>query len=193
VANHLGLDLDLVELLAGVDADDGADHLRDDDHVTEVGLDEVGLLVGPGLLLGLAELLDQTHGLALETAVEPSARAGVDEVAELLRAEVEELVEVDTAVGELAERALGLEGCGARICQPLFIFLHAECVCCVCGASLSIACCLRPPLSRTQGGKWWSWRNVVAGFAGGGRSGSRDESVPAASSAFCAHVSNCIQ
>jgi hypothetical protein len=114
VANHLGLDLDLVELLAGVDADDGADHLRDDDHVTEVGLDEVGLLVGPGLLLGLAELLDQTHGLALETAVEPSAGTGVDEVAELLRAEVEELVEVDTAVGELAERALGLEGCGAR-------------------------------------------------------------------------------
>ena len=43
-----------------------------------MGLDEVGLLVGLGLLLGLAELLDQTHGLALETAVEPAAGAGVD-------------------------------------------------------------------------------------------------------------------
>lgn len=90
VANHLRLDLDLVELLAGVDADDAADHLGDDNHVTEVGLDEVGLLVGPGLLLGLAELLDQAHGLALETAVEPATGTGVDDITELLGREVEE-------------------------------------------------------------------------------------------------------
>lgn len=92
VANHLRLDLNLVELLAGVDTDDGADHLGDNDHVTEVGLDEVGLLVGLGLLLGLAELLDETHGLALQTAVEASAGTGVDDITELLRAEVEEPV-----------------------------------------------------------------------------------------------------
>jgi hypothetical protein len=90
VADHLGLDLDLVELLARVDADDAANHLGNNDHVTEVCLDEVGLLVGLGLLLGLAELLDQAHGLALETAVETSAGTRVDEVTELLRAEVEE-------------------------------------------------------------------------------------------------------
>ena len=90
VADHLGLDLDLVELLAGVDTNDGADHLGDDDHVTEVSLDEVGLLVGLGLLLGLAELLDQTHGLALEATVEASAGTGVDDIAELLAGEVEE-------------------------------------------------------------------------------------------------------
>jgi len=92
VADHLGLDLDLVELLAGVDANDAANHLGDNDHVAEVGLDEVGLLVGLGLLLGLAELLDKAHGLALEAAVEPSTRAGVDEVTELFGAEVEEPV-----------------------------------------------------------------------------------------------------
>jgi len=90
VANHLRLDLNLVELLAGVDTDDGTDHLGDNDHVTEVGLNEVGLLVGLGLLLGLAELLDQTHGLALETAVEASAGTSVDNIAELLGGEVEE-------------------------------------------------------------------------------------------------------
>jgi hypothetical protein len=90
VADHLGLDLDLVELLAGVDTNDGTDHLRDDDHVTEVSLDEVGLLVGLGLLLGLAELLDQTHGLALEATVETSAGTSVDDIAELLAGEVEE-------------------------------------------------------------------------------------------------------
>jgi hypothetical protein len=146
VADHLGLDLDLVELLAGVDTDDAANHLGDNDHVTEVGLDKVGLLVGLGLLLGLAELLDETHGLALETAVEPSAGTSMDEVTELLRAEVEEpairsvpcplsaiysnateccwirgnvLVEVDTTVRKLAERSLPLKLCTA-FCQPMF-------------------------------------------------------------------------
>ena len=90
MANHLRLDFDLVELLSGVDTDDAADHLRDNDHVTEVGLDEVGLLVRLGLLLGLAELLDQAHGLALEAAVEPSAGASVHDITELFRGEVEE-------------------------------------------------------------------------------------------------------
>jgi hypothetical protein len=55
-----------------------------------VGLDEVWLLVGLGLLLGLAELLDQTHRLALETAVETTARTGVHDVTELVRGEVEQ-------------------------------------------------------------------------------------------------------
>lgn len=90
VADHLGLDLDLVEHLAGVDADDRADHLRDDDHVTQVSLDNIGLLVGLGLLLSLAELLDETHGLALQAAVDSSAGTGVNDITELVRGEVEE-------------------------------------------------------------------------------------------------------
>jgi hypothetical protein len=92
VANHLRLDLHLVELLAGVDADNAADHLGDDNHVTEVSLDKVGLLVGLGLLLGLAELLDQAHGAALEATVDLSPGTGVDDIAELIGAEVEETV-----------------------------------------------------------------------------------------------------
>ena len=102
MTNHLRLDLDLVELLAGVDTDDGADHLGDNDHVAEVGLDEVGLLVRLGLLLRLAELLDEAHGLALQAAVDPAAGAGVDELAELLGREVEETV------------SRGLVACGAE-------------------------------------------------------------------------------
>lgn len=92
MTNHLGLDLNLVELLSGVDTNDGADHLGNDNHVTEVRLDEVGLLVGPGLLLGLAELLDQTHGLALQATVEATTGTSVDNIAELLGGEVKEPV-----------------------------------------------------------------------------------------------------
>lgn len=92
MANHFRLDLDLVELLAGVDTNDASNHLGDDNHVSEVGLDEVGLLVGLGLLLGLSELLDEAHGAALQTAVDPSAGTGVDDISELVRGEVEEAV-----------------------------------------------------------------------------------------------------
>ena len=80
VADHLGLDFDRVEDFAVVDTDDGTDHLGDDDHVTQVGLDDGGLLIGGSFLLGFAELLDETHGLALETALETTAGAGVDEL-----------------------------------------------------------------------------------------------------------------
>ena len=100
VTDHLRLDLDRVEdlgtmmsreqqsryvestHLAVVDANDTANHLRDDDHVAQVGLDDSRLLIGGRLLLRLAELLDKTHGAALQTALEPPARASVDELKE---------------------------------------------------------------------------------------------------------------
>lgn len=66
--------------LAVVDANDTANHLRDDDHVAQVSLDDSRLLIGGRLLLRLAELLDETHGAALQTALEPPARASVDEL-----------------------------------------------------------------------------------------------------------------
>lgn len=109
MTNHLRLDLDLVELLAGVDANDTANHLGDDNHVSEVGLDEVGLLVGLSLLLSLSELLDETHGAALQATVDPAAGTSVDNIAKLVRGEVEELIKVDSSVGELSERSLSLE------------------------------------------------------------------------------------
>lgn len=92
MANHLRLDFDLVELLAGVDTNNRADHLGDNDHVTEMRLDEVGLLVGLGLLLGLSELLDEAHGLALQAPVDSAAGAGVDDITQLLGVEVQETI-----------------------------------------------------------------------------------------------------
>ena len=90
MADHFRLDFDLIELLAGVDANDRADHLGHDDHVAEVSLHEVRLLVRLRLLLRLAELLDQAHRLALKTAIEPTASTGVNDIAELFRRQIEE-------------------------------------------------------------------------------------------------------
>ena len=43
-------------------------------------LHDGGLLIGGCLLLGLAELLDESERLALETALEATAGAGVDKL-----------------------------------------------------------------------------------------------------------------
>ena len=79
VSHHLGLDLHLVKGLAVVHAHDGSGHLGDDDHVSQVGLDDVGFLVGGAFLLLLAELLDQGHGLALQAAGELPADSEIKE------------------------------------------------------------------------------------------------------------------
>jgi len=92
VADHLRLDFDLVEFLAGVDANNRTDHLWHDDHVAEMCLDQVGLLVGLCLLLGLAQLLDQSHRTALKTSVESTTGAGMEDVKQLVGWEVEESV-----------------------------------------------------------------------------------------------------
>ena len=85
-------DLDLVELLAGVNTNDTANHFGDNDHVTKVCLDEIWFLVGFGLLLGLSQLLNQAHWFSLKAAVEPAASASVHDIPELFGGKVEEPV-----------------------------------------------------------------------------------------------------
>ena len=90
MSNHLRLDLNLIELFSRVDTNDTTNHLGDNDHVSQVSLDKIGLFVRLSLLLCLPQLLDQTHRLALETTVEPTAGTSVDNITELVGGEVEE-------------------------------------------------------------------------------------------------------
>lgn len=106
MADHLRLDFNLAESLAVVHTDNGTDHLRNNDHVTEVGLDGSGLLVVTALSLGLAQLLDQTHRLSLQTTLETTASSGVNQLNQLLVGQVHELFQVNTTVGELTESSL---------------------------------------------------------------------------------------
>lgn len=80
VTGHLRLDFHGGERLSVVDTTDGSDHLGDDDHVSQVGLDGGRLLVGCGILLGLSQLLEKTEVLSLESSLEPSSCSGVDEL-----------------------------------------------------------------------------------------------------------------
>lgn len=55
-ADHVELDLYVVEGLAVVDSDVGSDHLGQHDGVSEMGLDRDGLLTSGTVLLGLFAL-----------------------------------------------------------------------------------------------------------------------------------------
>jgi hypothetical protein len=74
-----------------------------------MGLDDRRLFVRRGFLLGLAQFLDQAHGLALQTALETSTCASMDEFDKVIIGHVEELFEFDATVGKGAERPLLLE------------------------------------------------------------------------------------
>jgi len=106
VSHHLGLDIDVVEHLAVVDSDLGMDHLGDDKHVAKVGLDNSGLVKDTALSLGLAELLDESHGLSLEASLHASSGTGMNVVQKFLVAQVKKLVKLNSAEHELLELSL---------------------------------------------------------------------------------------
>ena len=62
MSNYLGLNLHLGEDLPVVHTHDGAINLGDDDHVPQVSLHDVGLLIRGALLLLLAELCKWREG-----------------------------------------------------------------------------------------------------------------------------------
>jgi hypothetical protein len=106
VADHIWSDFDLVEGLTVVDTDDGTNHLWDDNHVTQMGLDDGWSLVLAGLSLGLTELSDEAHWLSVHTTLELSSSTGVHHVVEVLEGKVEQILEVNASVGKLLEGSL---------------------------------------------------------------------------------------
>jgi len=76
--------------------------LGDDNHVSQVSLDDGRLLVGGCLLFGFPQLFDEAHGLALETPVDSAASSCVKNISQLVGAEVKES-EVGKDTGQLKE------------------------------------------------------------------------------------------
>merc|ERR1719193_1201300 len=109
VAHHLWLDLNLGENLAVVYTNNRSSHLRDNDHISQMSLHNIWLLVDRGFLLLLPEFLDQGHWLTLKTTRELAPDSAGEELHQALIVHVQELIEVNTTVGELAESPLLLQ------------------------------------------------------------------------------------
>lgn len=86
-----------------VHTDNRSNHLRYDDHVTEMGLNGSGSLVLGSEGLGLSQLLDQRKLLAVQAASELPAGTARKKGHELLVAQVQEVIKFNTSVGELLE------------------------------------------------------------------------------------------
>ena len=79
------------ESLSVVDTTHGSDHFGNDNHVTEMSLDSLGLLADWDILTALAEALDQSHGLSLHASAESSAGTCMDQGSQLLVGELSKL------------------------------------------------------------------------------------------------------
>ena len=89
------LDLHVDEELAVVDTHDGADHLGDDGHVSQVSLDGGGLVEGSGGLLSLAQLLEQCVVSTGDTACKTTTNAASQKLQKLLLALVKQCLELN--------------------------------------------------------------------------------------------------
>jgi hypothetical protein len=126
-ANHFGLNLNLVENLSIVNTNNRPNHFRDDDHVAQVSLDNLGLtLAVSGSLLGLAQLLDEGVGTTLDSALEATASTGVEHLHKLFSGHGKELVELDSTEGKLAEGTLLLKLSGVNISLNMVSYLFKE-------------------------------------------------------------------
>jgi hypothetical protein len=108
--HHLRLDLYLIEGLAVVDSNVGTNEFGHNNHITKVGFDHLGLILGvyassPGLL----NALDKRHGTMLESTKNLAARAGGEKLKKALAIDLEKLLELNSTIGELAKRSFLLQ------------------------------------------------------------------------------------
>ena len=105
-ADHLRLDLYCVKDLAVVHTNDRANHLRHDDHVTQMRAHRFRFLATGRFFLGLAELLHELHWLAGETTLEASADSSSEKINKSISLQIKQLIKINPPVAKFAESAL---------------------------------------------------------------------------------------
>lgn len=105
------LNFNLVVTETVVDTEFSSDHLREDDSIAEVGLDDLGLVkrisdASTGLLDAVTEVLESLVVTELGATSETTASTSVEHLNELILRDKEELLGLNTAVEVLPERLL---------------------------------------------------------------------------------------
>ena len=103
VSDHVSLYFHIVPVLASIDIDNGSDHFGNNDAVSEVGLDSLGLFTIGGLLSDLLELLDESIVSLMDAMSESSSLSGLEELHKLVSAQFKQLLKLDTSIGALLE------------------------------------------------------------------------------------------
>ena len=107
------LDFNLIKSFAIVNTNNGSGHFWDNDHVSQVGFDNIGFLVDWALLLLLAKFLDKCHRLTLEATGDLPPYATREQFHKLLIVHIKELIQIDSTIGELTESPLLFQLCSS--------------------------------------------------------------------------------
>ncbi len=113
VADHVGSQFDGVPVFASVDFGDAAHHLGNHDAVTQVSLHGLGLFAIRSLLDSFLKFLDESVILGRDAVSEAAALLGLHELDKLVHLELQELLDLESAVQGLLEGSL-LGGGGGR-------------------------------------------------------------------------------
>lgn len=76
VSDHFGFNIDLSEPISFVNIDDGLNHGRENDAVSKMSFDGLGLLNSGTVLLGLDQFLDESSVSGVELSLESSSLSG---------------------------------------------------------------------------------------------------------------------
>ena len=109
VSDHLSFDFNRVESFTVVNADNASNHLWHNKHVSEMGFDDCWFFIRGSFLSGFPQFLDQSHGFSLQSTLETSSCTSVNDLHELLIAEIEEGFEFDPSVLKFTEGSSFLE------------------------------------------------------------------------------------
>merc|ERR1719431_2289269 len=83
-----------------VDSNNGTNHFREDDHVSEMGLYNSWLFQFWAFFLGLPQALEEGSVLPFQATVQATALASGEQFSELLMFHVQELFKINTSIGE---------------------------------------------------------------------------------------------
>ena len=106
------LDFDLCISFSVVNSNNRSGHFGNNDHISQLGLYNVGFLIWWCFLLLLSQLFDQSHRLSLQSTAKIAANSAWEKFHKLLIVHIKQLVEIDSPVGKLPEGTPLLQLCG---------------------------------------------------------------------------------
>ncbi len=85
VSNHFGFNIDLGESISFVNVDDGLNHGRENNAVSKMSFDSLGLVNSGTVLLGLNQFLDESSVSGVELSLESSSLSGSEHLTKRIK------------------------------------------------------------------------------------------------------------
>ena len=109
------LNFDLCISFSVVNSNNRSGHFWNNDHVSQLGLNNIGFLIWWAFLLLLSQFLDQSHWLSFQSTAKLAANSAWEKFHKLFIVHIKQLVEIDSPVSKLPEGTPLLQLSGLQI------------------------------------------------------------------------------